>query len=277
MNYLISFFDCFVLADNFPILKNVKYEFEFSKNQVDILCSNSTLVPFFQFNKNIQKVKYKFDTYYFLIGENNTNTSIVSLNVNSKQITIQRSGELKIFVDGKVVCDEMVNDMEFSHYEKEGDILFIYFSGERNFVVVMKEFKLCFAGYYDECNIAEGEKYFLLRLRDCLNHGRVCHISKNQVETFLVYLDDYELNMKYEFVASVFLDCVIAGNYKYANSVLKKEIQLKKEGDFNSFFPCFDKYYLIEDNVAVLFHKNQNVGVVEFEVCNLEISNIILV
>ena len=253
MNYLISAFDCVGLGENKKILKNVKYEFEFSTNGCDLICDNdSNLIPFCDGIKNLARVKYKSNNYYFLLPVSTGTEYVYCLSYNSKQIVIQLSNCLKISIDGKTLCDVMVSKIAFSHYEIENDVAFIYFSGDRNFVAVIKEGEICFSGYYDECNINENEKYFLMKMNDCLNHGKVCHVKKKEVETYLVYLDDYDLNMKNEFVGCVFLDCVIAKNLKYANQILSKDIRMKKEGEINSFFPNFDNYFLIEDNVAVV-------------------------
>ena len=276
MNYLISAMDCIVLSSNYPIIKNVKYEFEFS-DDVELLMDNQfNLIPFFPNNNKIAKIKYKLNNYYFLFPDKMGVVEVYSLRYNSKQILVQISNFITISIDDKVLCDNMVSEISFSHYEIDKEIIFIYFSGERNYVVVIKDLKLYFAGYCDECNIKENEKYFLMKMRDSLNHGNVCHVQKQEIETYLVYLDDFEMNMKNEFASCVFLDCVLARNFKYANQILCETIRMKKEGEINSFFPCFDNYYLIEENVAVLFNKSQSVAVVEFQVDNCEIQNIII-
>ena len=277
MNYLISAFDCVVLGENKKILKNVKYEFEFSTNGYDLICDNNfNLIPFCEGNKNLAKIKHKSNNYYFLLPPETGTGCVYCLRFNSKQIVVQLSNYLRISIDGEMLCDVNVSEISFSHYEIENDVAFIYFSGNRNFVVVIKDLQLYFSGYYDECNVNEHEKYFLMKMFDCLNHGKVCHVKKQEVETYLVYLDDYDLNMKNEFVGCVFLDCVLAKNFKYANQILCETIRMKKEGEIESFFPCFDKYYLIENNVAVLFNKSTIVAVVEFQVENCEILNIII-
>ena len=277
MNYLISTFDCVVLGDNIKIFKNVKYEFEFSTNGYDLICDNNlNVIPFWGGNHAIANVKHKSNNYYFLLPHSTVTEYVYCLNCNTKLIVIQLSNYLKISIDGKSLCDVMVSKITFSHYEIENDVVFIYFSGNRNFIVVIKDSQIYFSGYYDECNICENEKYFLMKMCDCLNHGKVCHVKKREIETYLVYLDDYGLNMKNEFVGCVFLDCVLAKNFKYANQILCESIRIKKEGDINSFFPNFDNYYLIEDNVAVLFNKSTIVAVVEFQVENCEIVNIVI-
>jgi hypothetical protein len=187
---------------------------------------------------------------------------------------IELSFYLKILLEGKTLFCERIADVEFSDFEIDGNFCYIYFSGKRNFVVIIKNEELCFAGFCDECNLKNEEKYFLTRLNDSLNHGRVCHIEKGDAKTYLVYLDDEDMNLKDEFVCAVFLDCLMAGNYKYCNHLLSDTIKMKKDEEVKEFFLNFDFYYLIEKNKAILLNKKTLAGIFEFCVDNNQITNI---
>ena len=191
----------------------------------------------------------------------------------NREVQVNLSSELKITIDGECICDKTVENLNFSHFEFFGDICLIYFSGKRNFVVAIKNESCVFADYYDECNISENEKYFMCKQKDSLNHGIVCEIKNNQVNSYLVYLDDEELNLKEEFVANVFLDCVVAGNNIYCKHLLSDE--LCQVDNINQFFPEFDNFFQIQDNTYFLTQKNTLAGIFKFVVENNKISNII--
>ena len=168
-----------------------------------------------------------------------------------------------------------MEDISYSHFEHDGEFLLIYFEGKRNFIVVIYKNQLKCASFYDECNINKSEKLFLCKLKDCLNHGRVFKIANNYFEEYLVYLDEFELNLKHRFVVAVFLDCLLAKNFKYCNNLLCEDIKQKESKNIELFFPSFDYYFEADENVYILIKKNALAGIYKFEINNLTITNII--
>ena len=221
MNYLVPLFDCLLMStENFQLNKNVKYEIENDKSPA-VIFSYGNILPFvFDVKKeseNYLKVTVYADNYYFLFHKKCCNNFCFKISYKGKEILINLSGKLNISIDGKVVLDKVVDDLTFYNYEIVGDVCLIYFSGKRNFLVVIKDKEVCFANYYDEYNLKDGEKFFMCKLNDSLNHGKVCHIKDSTIETYLAYLDNEDLNLKSNFVGFVFLDCLLAENYKYCN------------------------------------------------------------
>jgi hypothetical protein len=95
------------------------------------------------------------------------------------------------------------------------------------------------------------------------------------MEEYLVYLDDEKLNLKEEFVSFVFLDCVKAKNFKYANELLCDNLKLENEKEIEKFFPEFDYFYPAQKNSFILINKNTLAGIFEFNIHNNLILNII--
>ena len=77
------------------------------------------------------------------------------------------------------------------------------------------------------------------------------------MENYLVYLDNYDLNLKEKFLPFVFLDCVLAGNFKYCNNLLCEDVKQEKDEDIKEFFPQFDWFYPLEDKTFALIKKNK--------------------
>lgn len=279
MNYLIPLFDCVLFSGVFYELKaNAKYVIKFQHNEKIVVFSNNRacgfLLDFKNQCDNIIKVDYKFDTYYFLI-EKKTNSSFVSsFKFNNKIVNISLSDKLLLTLNGVLICEEIVDNLTYSHFEIDKDFCYIYFSGKRNFVVVIKDDDCAFASYYDECNLGE-EKYFMCKLFDSLNHGKVFHIKDNEISNYLVYLDDEELNLKPCFLSAVFLDCVMAENFSYCNNLLSEELKMKDKNQIKTFFPEFDFFYPIKETTMILIKKNTLAGIYEFEIENCLIKNII--
>lgn len=280
MNYLVSVFDCVVTGEqNFSVLKNVKYKLIDYNEKALTVISKQNIFPFvFDLSdkcKNIIKVKHKTDNYYFLLPTFYNDCFCTKINYKSKDVIISISSKITITLEGNIICESFVENVTYSHYETIGDLCLIYFCGVRNYLVVIKENELCFANYYDECNVNENEKYFMCKLYDSLNHGLVCEIKNKECTSYLVYLDNEEMNLKQDFVCHVFLDCVKATNYKYCNELLNENLKVKDEKIIGSFFPQFDYFYPLEENVFVLINKNALAGIYSFEIDNNKISNII--
>ena len=151
----------------------------------------------------------------------------------------------------------------------------LFFNGDRNFFIIIEDTKLLYSSYYDEFNNKKEEKWFMCKLHDGLNHGRVFQIGEGKVNSYTVYLDDFNLNLKERFVSHVFLDCIIAKNYAYCNYLLQEDIRLKNLQDFEKYFNDFDYFIELEEHSFALIKKNALVGIYKFEVKGNYISNII--
>lgn len=286
MNYLISRFACIIKGKEELKLKPMaKYCFDDISDETYIVFSElgeiAYAINFYSLiylnatNKYVLKFEYGKDTYLILTQTSELKPFVTSIKYLSTDVIVSLSSELDISISGECVLNRKLYDIKYSHFEIEGNILIIYFTGKRNYVVVIDNKKLKFDSYYDECNVEKDEKYFMCKCYDIINHGSVCHIKDKEVETYLVYLDDFELKLKREFVACVFLDCVRVKNYKYANSMLDSEIANDDANNIGKFFPQFDNYYIIDNNLTALINKNTLAGIYKFEIENLSIRNIV--
>ena len=278
MNYLISSFDC-CLFDGVAnkILRGAKYKILEDDKNLMVVFSKSQYLPFvFNLNfkcDNILQLTYKSDNYYILFPTVLNDISFNQFKFKNQDVSVSLFKTLTVSIDGECISEENVENIKFSHYEIEGDLCLIYFCGKRNYLIVLKNREIIFSNYYDECNIGENEKYFMCKLKDCLNHGVVCEIKDKNCLTYLVYLDNEEMNLKKEFVANVFLDCVLAGNKTYCKNLMCEE--LKSCDNINEFFPEFDFYFQLEENIFALTKKNTLAGIFQFEITNKLIANII--
>ena len=280
MNYLVSVFDCVLFGEKqIEIKANAKYKLSDLLQEELIVFPVSSGIPFLfclkRTSKNVLKVKSGNDIYFFLFPNLNNESMVTEFNYGAKRVFVSVSNKINISINGELVCEKNVENLKYSHFEILGELCLIYFEGERNYLVVLKEKTLCFANYYDEYNLANNEKYFMTKLNDSLNHGLVCHIKDKKFDSYLVYLDDEDLCLKDEFIPFVFLDCVKAKNYLYANFLLSEELKLEETKQVAEFFPDFDWFYPIENNKFILINKNTLAGVFEFVVDNNKISNII--
>lgn len=279
MNYLISMFDAVIVGGkNQNIYSKVKYKIKSTESSGCVVFPKCQGAPFI-FNlgdgsTNVLKVKFSNDNFYFLFLERLENTHCALVKYKNKDMFISASNHLSIMYDGELICEKNVDKIKFLHSEIVGDLCLLFFTGERDFLCVIKNAEVLFCDYYDECNISDKEKYFMCKLNDSLNHGKVCEIKDNALSQYLVYLDDNELNLKDNFVSFVFLDCVFAGNYKYCNALLSEDLKMKNETEIKEFFPEFDFYYPLKENVFALIKKNTLAGIFEFEIKNLCITNI---
>ena len=277
MNYLISSFDGNLVSDEtFTIVKGVKYEI-LKPNSLGVIFSKTNGVPFiFDLNNpcdNTLKISYQGKNYYFIFPNNYSSFYSTIINCKTDKIVVNLSSFLCVEINGVLICEKIVDNLQFSHYELDNDLCLIYFTGKRNFIVVIKSGKLLFADFYDECNIIDKEKYFMCKLNDSLNHGRVCSITKGEVEVYLVYLDDEEMKIKDCFLPFVFLDCVKAKNIGYCKNLLCEELNMCDQ--IEKFFPDFAEFYSLDDNVFALIKKNTLSGIFKFEVSNNQITNIV--
>lgn len=279
MNYLISRFDC-CINNKIEILKNVKYKLSDIKDNYLIFGRQNEIpmnINFAYQNKYVLKIEYNSNCYHVLFPTkvSNVNFFIVKhLNIN---YYIALSNQINICTDKENILNVDVSDINYSHHETMGNILLIYFLGKRNFVVILQNQEVKVASYYDEFNQLENEKLFLCKLKDCLNHGKVFRVKNNFLDKYLVYLDDYELNLKPRFLFFTFLDCLLAENYKYCNELLIEDIKQKESKNIKNFFPEFDFYFEMENNVFALIKKDTLTGIFKFESNNLKVTNIIAV
>ena len=275
MNYLIPLFDCILFSSAFYNLKaNVKYCFD-SFDDFALVFGNANELPFI-FNKesnNVLKITDKNDNYYFLFPTRINDFFTTKFVFKSKEFIISKSNKLLITCEGVLICEENVDNINFSHFEIVDNFCFIYFNGNRRYLVILENDEICFSGYYDECNISE-ERFYMSRQNDSLNHGLVCHIKEKKFEKYLVYLDDAEMNLKVEFLPLVFLDCIKAKNFKYANELLVEDLKLNQLEDFENFFSTFDYVYPLNETRIVLLNKNTLAGIYEFSIENNKICNI---
>jgi len=281
MRYIIPLFDCVLCADeNIALNKNVQYFCANVDNKNFIVIGKNNERPFsFNFvdnsNSNLEKVEYKSYQYYFLKPTPNCNKGFYQFKYQNKQVCIALFENLIISIDGETILNEQVENIAYSHFEIKNQMCFIYFSGKRNFVVVLQNSEVKINSYYDEINIQDSEFYFMCKLNDSLNHGKVFHIKDKIVEDYLVYLDNNDLNLKPNFVSSVFLDCVKAKNFDYANNLLSADLKQKNSQNISNFFVEFDNFFPINETEVILLKKNTLAGIYSFEIQNLEITNII--
>lgn len=273
------------LNETKKLLPNVFYEISKVRNEETFvfgltneipLCVNFyELLNFTNTNPNIEKVTIEGDTFIFLKPLKILSSDFVCLKNGNDHIDILLDNKIKIKVNNEIVFEKfLITEIAFSHLEKKSNYEILYFTGVRNFVVILQNGKVQFADYYDEINIEKEDRYFMCRKNDILNHGEVASLKDGKFEKYLVYLDDYELKMKNEFVFVVFLDCFLCGNLKYCNKLLCDEIKQTDEKAIKKFFNEFDMFVPYKD-VAFTFKKNTLSGVYKFNVKNNKIENII--
>ena len=280
MNYLVSTFDCLLVGeDKTTIRANIKYKLTDVEQETLVVFPKRCGVPFIfnlkTISKNVLKIKSGNDKYFFLFPNYYNEVFVSEFNYGANRVVVTISSKLFVTINGELICEKNVENLTFSHFEIIGELCLIYFEGERNYLVVLKQKTLCFAEYYDEYNETTSEKYFMSKLNDSLNHGLVCHIKDKKFDSYLVYLDEDELQLKHTFVPFVFLDCVKAKNYIYSNSLLSEDLKLEDVKQISKFFPTFDWFYPINENKFILTNKNTLAGIYEFVINDNKISNII--
>ena len=273
MNYLISTCNC--CCEEKEIFAGVKYELNEICEKVTIkLKDKYCQIDLFNSDESSTKFSYNGDNYFLINPHIENQNFACSILYDKTIISIHISKNLKITINGKVYEID-AQGINYLSYETFNKMILIYFSGERNFVVIIKGEQVTDYSYYDECNFDDKERYFMCRLHDSLNHGKVIHIFEEKVEKYLVYLDENDLCLKNEFVSCVFVDCLLVGNFKYCNNLLCESLKQKDENNIKNFFCEFDYVCYLEENVFATFKKNALAGIYKFEVNNLLISNII--
>ena len=279
MNYLISRCDLFNLSEQEKIEADVWHQFEFDENKTnlflqtesgEIVCVNSehsidycTLCEFLG------------DKYFFVLLPKQSLCETFCFSYNGKNYTLNFSSKLHVFCDNSLIFEKDLCGcrLKFSHSESFGKMFLVYFEGRRNFVLVLHNDNV-FADFYDELNNSKNEKWFMRKLCDSLNHGRVINIKDNKIDEYLVYLDENELKLKDDFVPLIFFDCVLANNFNYALELLCESLKTNGEVGVKEFFGEFD-YFCEHNGKYFLLNKNALVGIYRFEIVDCKIENIV--
>ncbi|MBR1988495.1 MAG: hypothetical protein IKA36_05615 [Clostridia bacterium] len=284
MIYFISEHDCVIIEEDYIDIKaNVKYELNEIKNKYSTIINKESgkmiSINFYEiiflnkFDKNINICKYRNDMFCFLncfvekyYFSHFIYEDCLSLEVDQKIVVRYKGNEESIKYE---------NQIHFSHTERFDKIVAVFFEGKKNFIIILDESKLLYAGYYDEIDMKERELTLLKKLNDSINHGRVVKIEKGKFETFLIYLDNNDMNLKEDFCMHVFLDCVKAGNYKYLKNLLNDNINSQVE-NIKLFFQDMDTFFPIDRNHSVVIKKDAQMDIFEFSIFENKISNIIV-
>lgn len=281
MRFLVPLFDCCLLSKNIHLnlIANVPYLISEINEEVFLISSKTGKILFainskFTNSENCFKVNYENNEYVFLFYESKSIFTVNEIKFLNSPILIGCGENLSISYNGEIVFEKQI-ELEYSHFEVLNGLCLIYFTGQRKYVVIVDKTEIKFENFYDEFNRIGDELYFMSKCYDSLNHGKVAHIHNGKFEEYLVYLDENDLKLKSEFVANVFVDCILSGNLKYANSLLHKDLQQENENNIKNFFNDFNSSIFIEENICVLIRKNTLSGVFKFEVVNKQISNII--
>ena len=286
MIYLVSNFPCVIGGkENFKIDKNVRYCVENVDNVPYIVYPMDKSLPFsISFmdilnnlpHENASKVEIGHNQYIFLKANCWLSPSFTEFKYLNYDVSITLSQTLDIQVNGETLCNNDVENIIYSHYELINSFCVIFFKGKRNYFVVIEGKSLKSADYYDEINTEKDELYFLTRVCDSLNHGKVRHIKNKTYEEYNVYLDGGEINISNNLKHLVFLDCLKIGNFNYCNSLLSDSIKQEDSKNIKNFFPEFVDYYPVEDTTVILLKKNALAGKFKFEINLDKIENIIL-
>lgn len=274
MNYLISMQHCYFENDKIvEIIPYAKYEIKITDENVLFFGDFLPQVVNFSSCENVEKITHGVDNFFLLDFKSIKDSESVSLTFKNKPINVNCGRDLNITYNGNNIFEIENCCLNYSHFETFNGFCLIYFCGKRNFVVCLKD-DVEFASFYDEINLKDKERYFMCRCHDILNQGKVFHLTE-KVEEYYVYLDNYDLNMKSQFVSCVFLDCILTSNLKYANELLVDDMKKQDEKIIKTFFPVFDCYVILDENLFLLKNKNTLAGIFKFEIINNKINNII--
>lgn len=275
MNYFISKCDCVIWGcEKFEIKANVRYQVD--NMEKCLICGCPNFVPFLFVGKeseNVSIFQYGGDKYFYFQPHKTAICEFRTIKIKNFEVCISVSNKLLVTLNGETLVEEQCV-LTFSHHDSIGEFDLLYFYGERNYVVILRGKDVEFSGFYDECNFKDKHCYFMQRQNDVLNHGRVIKIMEHKCENYLVYLDDEELKLNEHFIGHVFLDCLMAGNLKYANNLLCDELKQNNANKIKEFFPEVDKHFPVGKNEFLLIRKNTLAGVCEFEIVNDKIVNI---
>lgn len=254
------------------IYPDVKYILNESK--IDILENNEVKILDLNSSQDVLRVKFRFDEYYFYRDNSSRDFFATSFNYGKSIVSISIHSKIVVCINGSIVYEDYARNLKYSNFRIYDGFCLIYFTGDRKFLLALKDEKCVCYGFIDECNEVQDELLYLERLKDSLNHGRVYRFNNQSIETYLVYLDEEDMAMKKELTGCVFLDCVKAGNLRYANSILSAEIRQDDCNQIRSFFGEFDYYFMIDNEKFILINKNTLSGIFTFEYSDNLITNI---
>lgn len=280
MNYFLTRKSCYELNTKTKILPNVWYNIlgEFCPtvflfdNALPVACDFFKIAAGEQ-NCNVTFFSFKSNNYFMLCPKIATDVSSGYIKYQNKNMFVMVAEKLIINMDGKTLVNMPVTEIEYSEYQIFENHLILYFEGKRKFVVIIKDNQLKCAEYYEEINYNEKEIYFLTNMFDCLNHGRVNCIKDSIFSSYTVYLNNCNFEIKQDFLPNIFLDCVKAKNYKYAQNLLCQNLQPKQAEDIGKFFPTYNDF-LVADCGYILLKNDTYLGVVKFEIDKNKITNI---
>ena len=165
MKYFVPLFDGVIYGEKpQQFFRGCKYLIkDASKAEIIFNTKNNScsVLNFNSLNENVLKVQSGADDFYFLFETNRSCGEVVEVDFKNRRFIISLLGGIKITENGQWICDINVDKVKFSHYEEIENLLILYFTGVREFVVVIKETEVEYFGYIDECNITDNEKYFL--------------------------------------------------------------------------------------------------------------------
>ncbi len=197
MNYVLTLKPCYEVNSKQKLNKNIWYNSNDTSGCV-FLYDNCLPIAtnFTEQSESVKKINYKGNNYFLLTPKTLNKTSYASVNYLNKKVEISVGTNLYISLNGTTLVNVAVEDLSFDSHKIVKNHLILNFVGKRNFVVIINNNELKCATYYDEANIEEAEVYFLLRLFDSLNHGKVFCIKEGKFDSYLVYLDEKDLNLK---------------------------------------------------------------------------------
>ncbi len=274
MKYLVTRFNAKDIKSGKILWKDVCFNVKDMDTSI-LVAENNAVPQVVDLKFNVQKFDYLNDEYYLLFNKSFAPSDYVKIKDKNFDLDIFVSSEINVSSKGEKIFSQSVEDISFSHYEIFEDACLVFFDGKRKFLLAVKNEEVVFADFYDEYNHDENEKLFLKRCEDSLNHGKVFSLKKSGCENYLVYLDDFDLNLKSEFVSLIFMDCLKVGNLKYCNNLLCEDLKRKDEKQVKEFFPDFDDFVVLKENKILLLQKNTPVGAFEFKIKDNQIFNII--
>ena len=227
-------------------------------------------------NSECITLKHKGDNYFIIKPFRINSVGFFSVNYLNKSVDITLCDKLVVCINGVKLIEKEVEGLSYQGFKIVKGHLVLNFEGIRTFVVIIKEEEVLCAEYYHEANEEGEDIYFLKRLNDSINHGRVFCIKSGKFDSYLVYLDNESMSLKEELLPLVFLDVIIAKNYGYACNLLDNELKPKNKEDLAEFFLEFDNFLPLPCKDFCLLKNGKPVGVAEFKTKNDKICSIVL-
>ena len=148
MNYLISMFECCLLCDGRKHLQPyVPYICEFK----ELIYANNSIIFITDFDQ-LPKIKLGNDCYYFLFSKEVLQTKVFNIVHKTENYTVCLNSNLIINNNGAEILNMQVGNIKYSHSVEVGSAIILFFTGVRNFLVVLKEGAVKVSTYYDELN-----------------------------------------------------------------------------------------------------------------------------